>query len=134
VLRTSLVCGPLVMGLVLATAPVRAADVPDITGEYKSEITGPDGKTNSLTVTITKKGDTYLIDWESKPAQFGVGILQGDTLASSFYNKGGSGATKGGVGLYKIEKTDKGVVKLVGQWSWYPGDGKLYSETMTKEK
>jgi hypothetical protein len=133
-LRRHLLKVAIVVGLLLTIAPLaRADDVPDLTGEYKVEGTGPKGNYKG-TATITKKGDTYHVKWEGTPTQVGVAVINGDLFSASFYDKGGAGAKEGGVGVYKIEKTDKGKIKLTGQWSWFPGDGKLYPETMIHAK
>jgi hypothetical protein len=102
----------------------RAADTKDITGRYSCEGTNPAGQTYKGTVEITKKGDTYHLAWSIGAGDNyeGLGILEGDTLAVSYYG----GAT--GVVVYKVQKGGK----LVGKWAVVEGEGKVYTETLTK--
>ena len=106
-------------------AQARAADAPDIAGEYKCEGTGSAGGTYSGTVQIAKKGETYEISWtlNSGETYKGLGILQGDVLAVTF--SGGNGS---GVVAYKVDKGGK----LSGKWSLPEANGKVYTETLTK--
>jgi hypothetical protein len=105
-------------------APCRADDKPDIAGSYAGKGANPDGKEYEAKVEVTKNGDTYKIKWEiagSGEEYEGFGILEGDIFSVSY--KAGDGH---GVVSYKVTKG-----KLDGKWS--PGDGKIYTETLTKK-
>jgi hypothetical protein len=114
-------------GLVLVL-PVQAiaADKADITGKFTVEGTTPDGNAYQGTAEITKKGDTYQINWTIgvNETYEGVGILEGDTFAVSFSSGGVSGVV-----AYRVEKGPK----LVGKWAVQGGDGKVQRETLTKQ-
>src|SRR5690349_15639923 len=89
--------GALVAGMSLAFST--AANGADVAGSYKCE--GDNGYGGKYTgkVTIVQKGDTYRVVWNlgSNGAYFGLGVLQGDVLAVSYYD------TKLGVIAYQIE-------------------------------
>lgn len=112
----------LVFGLALAmTSPATAADV---SGRYTCEGDNGYGSKYTGTVTITKKDDTYRVVWKlgDKVTYFGLGIVQSDVLAVSYYD------TKLGVIAYKIESDSK----LVGKRAMVKGDGTVSTETLTR--
>jgi hypothetical protein len=117
-------CLALVAVVLFFAAPAAIAAEPDITGKYNCEGTNPDGKTYKGTVQIVKKGDAYYLKWAIGAGDnyAGVGILEGNVLAVSYY--GGIS----GVVVYRVEKGGK----LVGKWSIADGKGKVYTETLTK--
>jgi hypothetical protein len=80
-------------------------------------------------VGITKNGDSYDFKWTllSGESYSGVGIIDGDKLAVGFYGVTG-GTAYYGVVHYRIEKGGK----LEGKWSVGGGNGKVYTETLTK--
>jgi serine/threonine protein kinase len=98
---------------------------PDITGQFNCEGTNPDGQTYRGTVEIAKKGDAYYLKWtfKSGATHQGVGLLEGNVLAVSYYD-----ATTGVVVVYRVEKDGK----LVGRWSVAEGNDMVYTETLTK--
>ena len=105
--------------------PARAEDKVDIAGKYEGKGTGPNGAAYEVKVEVAKNGDTYTIKWEvggGNETYEGIGILEGDVFSVS-YTAGGNGH---GVVAYKVTKG-----KLDGKWS--PGDGKVYTETLTKK-
>ena len=117
-----------VMGLFLA-APAARAEEPAITGTYDCEGDNGDGTTYKGKVTISKKGDTYTLEWTiGDSTHVGIGLLRGNTLSSSWATTIDGKLVKGVV-VYKVEKK-----KLVGEWAQYPGDGKVLKETLTKAK
>ena len=121
-LRSSLL--GILCGFVLVL-PARAEEKVHISGKYTVEGLNPDGGTYRGTAEIAKKGDTYTIDWLIGSAEKykGIGIRQGDVLAVSYVSNAISGVV-----VYKIEKG-----KLVGQWAIQGGNGKIQTETLTKD-
>lgn len=106
--------------------PARSlAQQPDIAGTYRAEGSNPDGTKYRGVVEIAKNGDTYRLRWSisSEAPSFGIGIVNGDMLAVSYFNN-----TMTGVILYKIEKG----ARLVGQWTVLGAEGKVYPETLMK--
>ena len=76
------------------------------------------------TVTIVKKDEVYRVTWtlgDGKDTYSGVGVLQGDVLAVSYYG------SKLGVVAYKVEDDSK----LVGKRAMVKGDTVL-TEILTK--
>src|SRR4051812_1717985 len=89
-----------------AAAPCFAAD-DEVVGKYNVAGRWAGGKEYSGTVLVTKRGDSYEVQWiigDDKPK--GVGILDGDVLAVNF---AGSGDGDGVMLLHK--KNDKWVGK-----------------------
>jgi hypothetical protein len=120
-----------VLALVLAGGSFGADEKQvNIAGTYSCSGENPGGKAYEGTVEITKKGDTYAIEWTLKAGDTyeGVGTLNGNILSVAW--KSGNVA---GLVVYKVEKGDKGP-KLVGKWTGVPSDGKLLNETLTFEK
>src|SRR5262245_39294427 len=121
----------LLLGVIPVTAAPAPADKPvNIVGVYACEGDNADGGTYKGKTEITKKGDTYSVQWtigESETYE-GVGIRNGNILSVTWKSGNASGIV-----VYTIEKGDKGP-KLSGKWSPLPGDGKLMSETLTYEK
>jgi len=116
-----------IAGLFLASPTARAADEPSITGTYDCVGDNSDGKEYKGKVTISKKGDTYILEWTiGKETHFGIGLLRGNTLSSSWATVANGKVIKGIV-IYKVQKN-----KLVGEWAQYPGDGKVLKETLTR--
>lgn len=119
-----------VVGVFLTAAS--AADKPkeiDIAGKYSCKGTNPDGSAYEGTVKISRSGDAYILEWVIGDLQHdGVGIRNGDLLSV-----GWKSAAESGIAVYKIEEAKEGV-RLTGKWSANPGDGKLYPETLTREK
>jgi hypothetical protein len=116
-----LTIGCLALTLCVAT---RADDKTEISGNYEGKGTGPNGAAYEAKVEISKNGDTYAVKWElaGNETYEGIGILEGDIFSVS-YTAGGNGH---GIVAYKVTKG-----KLDGKWS--PGDGKIYTETLTKK-
>jgi hypothetical protein len=125
-LRASNVTGLLVLGLgLLVPAALRAAEGPEIGGNYTCKGMNPDGKEYTGSVKITKQGDVYHLKWTiGQGSQSGVGIREENTLAVSWVGAGGAS----GVVVYKIGK-DK---RLVGRWA-VQGGKDIYTETLTPE-
>jgi hypothetical protein len=113
----------MVTAIVFVTVCAAGAAEPDITGKYNCEGTNPVGQTYRGTVEITKKGDIYYLKWalNTGDTEKGVGLLEGNVLAVSYY-----GGTTSGVVVYRVEKDGK----LVGRWTIADGNGKVYTETL----
>jgi hypothetical protein len=114
---------------VLLLAPHRcaAAEPPEITGKYECKDVEADGKEYTSAVEITKKGDTYLLEWSMDGVvRFkGVGIRTDDILSVTWL----SGVNAGVLAL-KIEKEGK----LTGKWALLGGKGDVMKETLTPLK
>lgn len=96
----------------------------DITGTYKCEGDAGGGRKYGGTVSITQKGDTYAVVWKlsGNETYTGLGLIQGDVLAVSYYGK------MTGVIAYKIESDSK----LVGKWAVVPTTGAVAGEVLTR--
>jgi hypothetical protein len=115
--------------LKLTIHPAEQLTVPDVTGTYHCQGDNGDGTGYKGTVIISKTGDTYLLEWSiAKQTHVGIGMLSGKTLSSSWATMTDGKLIKGVV-VYKVEKN-----KLVGEWAQYPGNGKVLTETLTKER
>jgi hypothetical protein len=95
----------------------------DVTGTYHCEGDAGGGKKYVGKVTITQKGDVYSVVWKlaGNETYNGIGILQGDVLAVSYYG------SMTGVVAYKVESSDK----LVGKWT-VKGAAEVRDEILTK--
>jgi hypothetical protein len=112
------------------TEPVRLEDeMNDISGYYSCKGREASGKTYSGIAVITRQNDLYMVQWMIGPgAGFtGVGIRQGNTLATSWAIPNDKGGLIRGVNLYKIESGPR----LTGRWASIPGPGVLQTETLT---
>jgi hypothetical protein len=98
----------------------------DITGIYQVAGTGVDGnKAYQTTATVEKNADTYLITWKFTDNSFhGVGLRDGSTLAVGWLNNG-----KSGVVVYHINGK-----QLDGKWADGSTNGKVYTETLTRQE
>ena len=113
-----------IIGLGLLTAPpLMAADEANLVGTYKCEGSSGGGNTYKGTVEITRKGDTYHLKWSLSANEHytGIGILQGDVLAVSYYG------TMKGVVAYKVDDD-----KLTGKWTTVDGNGSVNAEVLTR--
>lgn len=123
-LKSQMLLGVLVILALSASALPALTGSANITGSYSCVGQNPDGGEYKGNVEIAMKGDTYLLTWEiGGQTHTGVGLLNGDLLSSSWK----SGNTHGVV-VYRVEGN-----RLVGQWSTYPGNGKIQTETLTKQ-
>lgn len=106
-------------------------EVGDISGYYTCKGQEVGGKTYKGVCTIVRKGDVYVVQWMvgSGSTFTGIGIRQGNTLATSWAIPGERGIVKG-VNLYRIE-LHAGNPRLTGRWTSMPGPGALQSETLT---
>jgi hypothetical protein len=76
--------------------------------------------------TVEKKGEIYLV--RCTTGDVGIGRLVGGTFSFGY-----GGSVRAGLASYKIDQTDK-IVKMVGEWSTLPGNGKWAAEELTKIK
>jgi hypothetical protein len=123
-----------VVGLVLLgpiTQPAQAAEVPaELAGKYRCEGEDFSGDTYSGEVTITKHGDTYLIEWDvtfkkaGRSKYVGVGLLTDTILSASW-----EGQDKAGVMVYKVDKSGD----LAGRWT-IRGNKETRAEKLTRIK
>ena len=118
----------------LSASAAIANDANDLSGHYLAQGVGVAGAKYESDVTLTLKGDTYLIVWKFSNGEFtGVGIRQGDVLSVGWTNNG-----KAGVVLYtmKAAKAEDGkpagALVLDGRWADGSTNGKIYTETLTR--
>jgi len=124
-----------------ATSPVAAATLaalclfcgrrpaetapPDICGEFRCEGENPRGGTYLASVSIAKQEGTYAVKWTlPHGGHGGVGILEGDMLSVSWLSKEGVGIV-----VYKVRNDGD---TLVGRWAQLDGDGRTFSEVLTR--
>jgi hypothetical protein len=122
-LRSAVVLFALVVGLSLVLSMTTSAA--DVAGTYKCEGDTMTGGKYTGTVTIVKKDEIYRVTWklgDGKDTYLGIGVLQGDVLAVSYYG------SKFGVVAYKVEDDSK----LVGKRAMVKGDTVL-TEILTKQ-
>jgi hypothetical protein len=100
-----------------------AQTAPPITGVYAAEGTNSDGRGYRALVLIREHEDAFRVQWlfPSRRAVAGLGILNGDVLAVSYF-----GSTPGIV-AYEIEGD-----RLVGRWTVVGAGGELWTETLTR--
>lgn len=129
---------PLVLLVVSAAAawpaPVAQAAEPALEGTYTAQGVNPDGSEYRGVVTITSRGEGFLVAWFFPHLvgeeivlllkSGGVALRSGGTLAVSYY---GQDAT--GIALYEIEN---GGQRLIGRWASANGEGAVQTETLTR--
>lgn len=103
----------------------------DLSGYYTCRGEEASGKKYAGIVTLTKKGDVYLISWVigSGVPFSGIAIRQGDMLAASWALPTDKGIVRG-VNLYRVEAGPNGP-RLPGRWASVPGPGVQQAETLT---
>lgn len=103
----------------------------DIQGYFICKGQEVGGKSYTGVAVITRKNDVYVVQWVigSGSTFTGIGIRQGNTLATSWAIPGERGIVRG-VNIYRIDVTSTGP-RLVGRWASLPGPGALQSETLT---
>jgi len=116
--RSRFVYALCVVGLMFlypAAQPTRGDEPPpDLSGKYRCEGRDFSGDKYTGEVTITKNGDTYLLEWDITFEQAGgskyVGVgLSTDTILSASWE----GQTKAGVIVYRVAKNGE----LSGRWT-----------------
>ena len=122
-LRTILVTFALLLFIGRLATVAGPADATDIAGVYAAEGNNGDGSPYRAIVVIEKHRDAFRMQWifPTRTAAVGLGILNGDVLAVSYY-----GASPGIV-LYKIEGA-----KMIGDWTLFGAGGVLSKETLTR--
>ena len=122
-LRTALITVALLMLIGRMTTTADPADPQDVAGVYTGEGNNGDGTPYRAIVVIEKYRDAFRVQWifPSRTATMGLGILDGDKLAVSYYGP------RPGIVLYKIDGA-----KLVGQWTLVGAGGMLSKETLTR--
>ncbi|MDB5325286.1 MAG: hypothetical protein JWM57_855 [Phycisphaerales bacterium] len=126
--------------VLIGASAALAKEANDLSGKYVAKGVGVGGAAYEADVTLTLKGDTYLIVWKFSNGQFtGVGIRQGDVLSVGWTNDG-----KAGVVLYTVKPAAKaegnplggepaaGPLVLDGRWADGSTNGKIYTETLTR--
>jgi hypothetical protein len=123
-LRTGLITLALLMLIGrMATTTADPADPQDIAGVYAGEGSNGDGSPYNAIVVIEKYRDAFRVQWifPTRTQTVGLGILEGDMLAVSYYGP------RPGIVLYKVDGT-----KMVGQWTLVGAGGMLSKETLTR--
>ncbi len=128
----------LLVCLMAAAAPfARAAGEPALEGMYSVSGVNSDGNEYHGIVHIEPHGNSFVVTWMSpegpgekpteillRPDAVGIGIVNGDMLAVSYY-----GDRMSGIVLYRIEEEGH---RLAGKWTLAGDDGMLHTETLTK--
>lgn len=96
-----------------------APKIPSVEGIWENE--------QSQAYTVKRKIDVYVV--QSTTGDVGIGRLEGNKFIVSFAGS----QTKVGLAVYQIDNTGK-ILKLVGEWTTIPGNGKWDTETLTKIK
>jgi hypothetical protein len=97
----------------------------DLSGIYRCEGVGASNERYEAIVEIAKHDKAYMLRWISPGgvSAVGVGLIQGDALAVTFYT-----GRAVGVVIYRIQEGSE----LVGQWTQLDGNGEAYEERLTK--
>ncbi|MEO2174134.1 MAG: hypothetical protein ABGY96_08550 [bacterium] len=107
---------------------------PNIVGNY-TFVGNEGGDDYTGTGTITAHGDAFKVSLtttsEKNEAgghdiETGIGILTGRILSVSWVFDANDSK---GIAVFRLSKDDK---KLVGKWAYFGGEGKLFTETLTK--
>ena len=127
------ICALLVVSSVANGQGKDKKKAPSIVGNYT--FVGNQGGDDYIgTATITAHGEAFkviLTDSEENEAgghyiDSGIGILTGRVLSVCWVFDGDDSQ---GVAAFRLSKDDK---KLVGKWAYFGGEGKLFTETLTK--
>ncbi len=102
---------------------------PSIVGNY-TFVGNEDGDDYTGTAKITAHGDAFKVEFTSAEAndvgETGIGILTGRVLSVCWVSDVDDSK---GIVVFRLSKDDK---KLVGKWAYFGGEGKLFTETLTK--
>ena len=127
------ICALLVVSSVANGQGKDKKKAPSIAGNY-TFVGNQGGDDYTGTATITAHGDAFkviLIDGEVNEAgghnvDSGIGILTGRVLSVCWVSDVDDSK---GIVVFRLSKDDK---KLVGKWAYFGGEGKLFTETLTK--
>ncbi len=104
------------------TAPSIAGDYTFVGNEGSDDYTG--------TAKITENGDAFKVEFTPAEAndvgETGIGILTGRVLSVCWVSEVDDSK---GIVVFRLSKDDK---KLVGKWTYFGGEGELFTETLTK--
>ena len=106
---------------------------PSITGNY-TFVGNEGGDDYSGTAKITAHGDAFLVSFTTSEeneagghdVETGIGILTGRILSVCWVFDADDSQ---GIAVFRLSEDDK---KLVGKWAYFGGEGKLFTETLTK--
>jgi hypothetical protein len=102
---------------------------PSIAGNY-TYVGNDGGDDYTGTAKITAHGDAFKVEFTSAEAnevgETGVGILTGRVLSVCWVSDEDDSK---GIVVFRLSKNDK---KLVGKWAYFGGEGKLFTETLTR--
>jgi hypothetical protein len=123
------ICALLVVSSVANGQGKDKKKAPSIAGNYT--FVGNEGENDYTgTAKITAQGDAFKVEFTSAEAndvgETGIGILTGRVLSVCWVFDGDDSQ---GVAAFRLSKDDK---KLVGKWAYFGGEGKLFTETLTK--
>jgi hypothetical protein len=110
---------PAVLALTALAGPSNPAH--ELEGTYAIAGTNPDGSAYAGALTVAPHGDAYHLAWDAGSAYDGIGLVDGDAMASSY------GPPECGVAAYRIGAGGA----LVGTWTDFGLDG-VGTETATK--
>jgi hypothetical protein len=123
------ICALLVVSSVANGQGEEKKKAPSIAGDYT--FVGNEGSDDYTgTAKITAQGDAFKVEFTPAGAndlgETGIGILTGRVLSVCWVS---DAENSKGVAVFKLSKDDK---KLVGKWAYFGGEGKLFTETLTK--
>ena len=123
------ICALLVVSSVANGQGKEKKKAPSIAGDYT--FVGNEGSDDYTgTAKITAQGDAFKVEFTSAEAndvgETGIGILTGRVLSVCWVSDEDDSK---GIVVFRLSKDDK---KLVGKWAYFGGEGKLFTETLTK--
>ncbi len=106
---------------------------PSIVGNY-TFVGNEDGNDYTGTAKITAHGDAFKVittaseenETGGHNVETGLGILTGRVLSVCWASDADDSK---GIVVFRLSKDEK---KLVGKWAYFGGEGKLFTETLTK--
>ena len=123
------ICALLVVSSVANGQGKEKKKAPSIAGDYT--FVGNEGSDDYTgTAKITAQGDAFKVEFTPAEAndvgETGIGILTGRVLSVCWVSEVDDSK---GIVVFRLSKDDK---KLVGKWAYFGGEGKLFTETLTK--
>ncbi len=127
------ICALLVVSSVANGQGKDKKKAPSIAGNY-TFVGNEGGDDYTGTAKITAHGDAFKVEFTSaeandageKSVETGIGILTGRVLSVCWVFDADDSQ---GIAVFRLSKNDK---KLVGKWAYFGGEGKLFTETLTK--
>ncbi len=135
-IKSGIVFGICALSMVFSVANGQGKEkkkAPSIVGNYT--YVGDEGENDYTgTAKITAQGDAFKVILKASEeneagghdVDSGIGILTGRVLSVCWVSDEDDSK---GIVVFRLSKDDK---KLVGKWAYFGGEGKLFTETLTK--